>query len=184
MAKCSPGYKLREASVSSEYTSGCFKYYFLIYPKHETNAHWFDSFDQDIQKCCSVISSSDSYTPDPLLSSGSLPCEPTLIFTPKFRVTKIPYHTELPWWPRSERIHLQCGRPGFDPWIGKSPWRRAWQPTPVLLFGESPWTEEPDGLQCMESQRVRYDSATKHTYCTTEYTSYSVGDAVLTKLHI
>ena len=21
-------------------------------------------------------------------------------------------------------------RPKFDPWVGKSPWRRAWQPTP------------------------------------------------------
>jgi len=21
-------------------------------------------------------------------------------------------------------------RPTFDPWVGKSPWRRAWQPTP------------------------------------------------------
>ena len=37
--------------------------------------------------------------------------------------------------------------PGFDPWIGKIPWRRAWQPFPVFLPGESPWTEEPDGLQ-------------------------------------
>ena len=26
---------------------------------------------------------------------------------------------------------------GFDPWIGKIPWRRAWQPTPVFLSGES-----------------------------------------------
>ena len=26
------------------------------------------------------------------------------------------------------------------------PWRKAWQPTPVFLPGESPWTEEPDGL--------------------------------------
>ena len=25
----------------------------------------------------------------------------------------------------------------FDPWVGKIPWRRAWQPTPVLLPGES-----------------------------------------------
>ena len=25
------------------------------------------------------------------------------------------------------------------------PWRRKWQPTPVLLPGESPWTEEPGG---------------------------------------
>ena len=28
-------------------------------------------------------------------------------------------------------------RPGFDPWVGKIPWRRAWQPTPVFLLGES-----------------------------------------------
>jgi len=33
--------------------------------------------------------------------------------------------------------HLQCRRPGFDPWAGKIPWRRKWQPTPVFLPGES-----------------------------------------------
>ncbi|XP_042104873.1 C-type lectin domain family 5 member A isoform X3 [Ovis aries] len=33
---------------------------------------------------------------------------------------------------------------GFSPWIGKIPWRRKWQPTPVFLLGESPWTEEPE----------------------------------------
>ena len=22
---------------------------------------------------------------------------------------------------------------GFDPWVGKTPWRRVWQPTPVFL---------------------------------------------------
>ena len=27
--------------------------------------------------------------------------------------------------------------PGFDPWIGKIPWRRKWQPTLVFLPGES-----------------------------------------------
>ena len=27
--------------------------------------------------------------------------------------------------------------PGFDPWIRKIPWRKAWQPTPVFLAGES-----------------------------------------------
>jgi len=26
---------------------------------------------------------------------------------------------------------------GFHPWVGKIPWRRAWQPTPVFLPGES-----------------------------------------------
>ena len=31
----------------------------------------------------------------------------------------------------------RCKRCGFDPWVGKIPWRRAWQPTPVFLPGES-----------------------------------------------
>ena len=31
----------------------------------------------------------------------------------------------------------QCRRPGFNPWVGKIPWRKAWQPTPVFLPGES-----------------------------------------------
>ena len=34
-------------------------------------------------------------------------------------------------------ICLQYGRPGFDPWVGKIPWRRKWQPIPVFLPGES-----------------------------------------------
>ena len=41
--------------------------------------------------------------------------------------------------------------------IGKIPWRRAWQPTPVFLPGESPWIEEPEGLQFMGSQKVGHD---------------------------
>ena len=28
-------------------------------------------------------------------------------------------------------------RQGFDPWVGKIPWRKAWQSTPVFLPGES-----------------------------------------------
>ena len=49
----------------------------------------------------------------------------------------------------------------FDPWVGKFPWRKAWPSATVLLPGESPWTEEPGGLQSMRSQRVRHDSVTK-----------------------
>jgi len=29
-------------------------------------------------------------------------------------------------------------RPGFDPWVRKTLWRRALQPTPVFLPGEDP----------------------------------------------
>ena len=30
-----------------------------------------------------------------------------------------------------------CRRPGFDPWVGKIPWRRKWQPSPVFWSGKS-----------------------------------------------
>ena len=33
------------------------------------------------------------------------------------------------------RYYYTCSRPRFDPWIGKFPLRRAWQPTPVFLPG-------------------------------------------------
>ena len=32
---------------------------------------------------------------------------------------------------------LQCGRPGFDPWVGKMAWKRERLPTPVLLPSKS-----------------------------------------------
>ena len=35
------------------------------------------------------------------------------------------------------KICLQCRRPGFDSWVGKTPWRRKWQSTPVFLPGKS-----------------------------------------------
>ena len=59
---------------------------------------------------------------------------------------------ELPWGLRQQRICLHCGRPGYDPWVGKIPWRREWQPAPVFLPGEchgqrslvgySPWSRK------------------------------------------
>ena len=42
---------------------------------------------------------------------------------------------------------MQWGRPRFDPWVGKISWRREWQPTPVSLPRNFPWTEEPNRLQ-------------------------------------
>ena len=56
-----------------------------------------------------------------------------------------------------KNLPANAGRYGFDPWVGKIPWRRAWQPIPVFLPGESPWTEEPGGLQSVGSQRIGHD---------------------------
>ena len=33
-----------------------------------------------------------------------------------------------------QRIHLQCRRCEFDPWVGKNPWRRKWQPIFLAVF--------------------------------------------------
>ena len=58
-------------------------------------------------------------------------------------------------------------RTGFNPWAGQIPRRRAQQPTPIFILGEShgqrslvgydPRTEEPSGLRSVESQRIRHD---------------------------
>ena len=70
----------------------------------------------------------------------------------------------LPKW-LSGKSTCQCRRhkrSRFDPWVRKTPWRRKWQPTPVLLPGEShgqrslvgysPWVEK------------RHDWVSTHTY--------------------
>ena len=45
----------------------------------------------------------------------------------------------------SKESACQCRRFRFDPWVGKIPWRRAWQPIPVLWPGESPGQRSPVG---------------------------------------
>jgi len=44
---------------------------------------------------------------------------------------------------------LQCGRPRFDPWVGKIPWRKERLPTPVFWPGEFHGCYNPWG--CKES---------------------------------
>ena len=37
----------------------------------------------------------------------------------------------------SKESACSAGDPEFDPWVGKIPWRRKWQPNPVSLLGKS-----------------------------------------------
>ena len=49
----------------------------------------------------------------------------------------------------------QCSRHKrhrFNPWVGKIPWRRKWQPTPVFSPGKFHGQKEPGGLQSMGPQ--------------------------------
>ena len=55
---------------------------------------------------------------------------------------------------------LQCGRPEFNPWIGKIPWRRESLTHSSILAWRIPLAEEPGGLQPVGSQRVGDDLVT------------------------
>ena len=35
-----------------------------------------------------------------------------------------------------KNLPANAGDLGFDPWVGKIPWSRKWQPTPVFLPGK------------------------------------------------
>ena len=47
--------------------------------------------------------------------------------------THIYTHTGLPRWQSGKESTFEGRRHRFHLWVGKSPWRRKWQPTPVLL---------------------------------------------------
>ena len=49
----------------------------------------------------------------------------------------IPYFLDFPGGASGQEPACQCRRCGFNPLVRKMPWRRAWQPTPVFLPGES-----------------------------------------------
>ena len=51
-----------------------------------------------------------------------------------------PLSGALPGRASDKELACQCRRYercGFDLWVGKIPWRKSWQPTPVFLPGES-----------------------------------------------
>ena len=82
----------------------------------------------------------------------------------KSKINSIIQSWGLPRWLRSKEPACQSRRCGFNPWVGKIPWRRAWQPTPVFLPAESPWTEKPGGLQPMGFQSVKHNWVFTHTH--------------------
>ena len=49
----------------------------------------------------------------------------------------------------------------MDPWVGKIPWRRKWQPTLVFLLGKSHGQRSLVGYSPWGHKRVRHDLATK-----------------------
>ena len=45
----------------------------------------------------------------------------------------------------------------FNPWVGKIPWRRAWQPPPVFLPGESHGQRSLEGFSPQGHKELGHD---------------------------
>ena len=59
---------------------------------------------------------------------------------------------------------LQCRSHGFNPWVGKIPWSRVWQPTPVLLPGDFHGQRSLEGYGPQGRKELDTTEATYHTY--------------------
>ena len=67
----------------------------------------------------------------------------------------------LPSWLSGEESASQCRRPGFNPWVGKIPWRRKRQLTPAFLPGKSHGQRSLEGYSPWGQKRVGQDLVTK-----------------------
>ena len=73
----------------------------------------------------------------------------------RFPGERIGYPVQYSW---ASLVTPTCNaeKPGFNPWVGKIPWKRKWQPAPVLLPGK------PHGWRILAGysswgHRVRHD---------------------------
>ena len=70
-------------------------------------------------------------------------------------------------WLSGKESTCQCRRRRFNPWVGKIPWRRKWQPplSPSILAWAIPWTEKPGGLYSPWGHKESdMNEETKHTH--------------------
>ena len=70
----------------------------------------------------------------------------------------------LPRWLKGKESTCQCRRSRrrrFNPWVGKMPWRKKWQLTPVFLPRKSQGLKSLMGYSPWDHKRVEQDWATK-----------------------
>ena len=65
------------------------------------------------------------------------------------------------WWLTGKESTCQCRSHEFNPWFGKIPWRRRWQPTPVFLPGKSHGPRSLAGYSPWGCKWVRHNLVTK-----------------------
>ena len=68
----------------------------------------------------------------------------------------------------------QCKRPGCDPWVGRFPWRKKWQLTPVLLPEKSHKQRSLAGYSLWGCKRVRHDLVTEQRQVFVQLSTFSL----------
>ena len=71
--------------------------------------------------------------------------------------------SQVAWWVKNPPAVQESRRRGFDPWVGKVSWRKAWQPTPVILensMDRGSWRATVHGVI-----GVGISEATEHSTC-------------------
>jgi len=63
-----------------------------------------------------------------------------------------------------QRIHLPVQETRFNPWVGKIPWRRKWQPPPVFLPGQSHGQRSLVGYSPWGHKESDMNEETKHAH--------------------
>ena len=59
-----------------------------------------------------------------------------------------------------KNLPAKCRRCRFNPWVGKVPWERKWQPTPIFLPGKSHGQKSLVGYSPWGGKAVGHDLAT------------------------
>ena len=85
----------------------------------------------------------------------------------KFCPIKKKNYPGLPWWLSCKEVTCQFRKWGLNPWVGKIPQKRKWQPTLVFLPRKSHGQRKLVDYSQWGHKRVRYNLVTKQT--TTNY---------------
>ena len=81
-----------------------------------------------------------------------------VVFSTSSHLSELPWClSELPWCLSGKEFPCQYRRCEFNPWVGKIPWKRKWQPTPVFLRGKSHGQRSLLGYSLWGPKRVRHD---------------------------
>ena len=67
----------------------------------------------------------------------------------------------LHWWLSGKESTCQFRRHGFDPWVGKFPCKKKWQPTPVFVSGNFHWQRSLMGYSPWDCKGVGHKLATE-----------------------